>query len=696
MPATQPKAMTTPWGKNGLKNEIPEKRTPTSTYGSASYDTGFPSETMTPIASGGKPPSGKDMNGVLFDLSEHIVYQSAGNRYRFDAEWVQKTGGYAKGAVVMNDAGDTEYVSLVDNNTSNPNTEDRSGKWAIHAGNKLAQLAEQAGRKAVPIGAIFAFDKRVTEIEDWLICDGAKFNTTTYPDLYKALGNKDVLPQIPLSNIGMTAFFPTDEVPKGWIYFDDIHSKVTEQAYPKLYAFLVKKYGSIANVPTVEDRFIRNASNGLNVGLKQVDSAPNHYHGVGQDTGQDNDDIFVIKRGWSNPTPFTHYITYGDWNTQRRHANIQFSSGSLGTTNQIIEGGENRPKSLVQKLCIKAVDDFADVVFWIKAKNKAETSLDNSGVVNGGGSVVLSGDYEIQPTYKNILLNEATFATGQNTVSDALKTPLPECLFVAEWSHGGNQFSSTHFAQVGRTQDFNVAISPNAEPNQLNFVVNNRDISLNNTSNQEIKLLSLKILSGKVLFPEKPKATDDDPEVAVLLQAKADLQKSWQERLLEIRTEKAVIVDAKERDLALVTSHPFNITYSNSSIFSFYIPVSKNSLFPKNSVGLRKYDGKANLLNDDGNFIVKIDSKYTEEEAKNALNTGNKVDVFAFFMSNGFLTNGAYNNAKTVTEAAINKINDEYKPLISRLELQENELDSAMTSQIMRIDAQIQKLKNGE
>lgn len=143
---TQPKLLTTAWGENGLRNAIPHTRTDDMAQENATYADGFPSVTMTPISLGGKPPSGKDMNGVLHEITAHLVYQSKGQRYRFDATHCQAIGGYPKGAVLMNDRADTEYISLVDKNTANFNvaTVNIAGKWAVLS--SAIQLANKADK----------------------------------------------------------------------------------------------------------------------------------------------------------------------------------------------------------------------------------------------------------------------------------------------------------------------------------------------------------------------------------------------------------------------------------------------------------------------------------------------------------------------------------------------------------------------
>ena len=63
---------------NGTKNTIPEASQIGITNGAASLNDGFPPLTMTPIAAGGTPPSGADMNGILNLLSQSIRWQHAG------------------------------------------------------------------------------------------------------------------------------------------------------------------------------------------------------------------------------------------------------------------------------------------------------------------------------------------------------------------------------------------------------------------------------------------------------------------------------------------------------------------------------------------------------------------------------------------------------------------------------------------
>ncbi|HHE3654986.1 TPA: phage tail protein [Pasteurella multocida] len=215
--------------------------------------------------------------------------------------------------------------------------------------------AVEAEKKGLPVGAIVAFHKSAKP-HGYLKAIGGTFNQATYPDLYTANGNSNVLPNINRSDVGMTAYFAFDEIPNGWIAFDSIRSTVTQQNYPELYQYLVSKYGSISQVPLVEDRFIRNAGNGLRVGETQEDEIKTHSINV-----PDSSNLGGNLGVW-------HYAERGGANNQM-HNTITYEGGS-----------ETRPKSIVFKLCIKAKSSFEDVVFWIKAFGVVE----NAGILDAG------------------------------------------------------------------------------------------------------------------------------------------------------------------------------------------------------------------------------------------------------------------------------------------------------------------------
>ena len=217
----------------------------------------------------------------------------------------------------------------------------------------------------IPIGAVVSFPRAVTNPVGFLRADGSTFNQQTFPDLYQVLGNSNKLPDLTRSDVGMTAYFAVDNIPSGWIAFDEVATQVTEQRYPELYRHLVGKYGSINSVPKVADRFLRNAGNGLSVGQTQEDAIRNitgkfgPVDGDGRHTG-----------AFRQEESFGYGSTWSDsrwW--------VSFDASRV-----VPVANENRPKSLILKLCIKAINSFDDVVFWIKSHGE----VTNAGTLDAG------------------------------------------------------------------------------------------------------------------------------------------------------------------------------------------------------------------------------------------------------------------------------------------------------------------------
>ena len=240
---------------------------------------------------------------------------------------------------------------------------------------------KETGGDGVPIGAVVSFPRAVTNPVGFLKADGTTFNQRTFPDLYRTLGDSNQLPDLTHSDAGMTAYFAVDNIPAGWIAFDEIATQVTEQRYPELYRHLVGKYGSIAAVPKAEDRFIRNAGNGLQVGQTQEDEFKRHVHRVPIDY-----DSWFNHSSQGSKNPYFDYTTFAQssdlWSTLG-YDNADSDNGFVSPkdTSQMATGGnETRPKSLILKLCIKAINSFDDVVFWIKSHG----DVTNAGLLDAG------------------------------------------------------------------------------------------------------------------------------------------------------------------------------------------------------------------------------------------------------------------------------------------------------------------------
>lgn len=91
--------------------------------GAASLTDGFPPDTFTPVTAGGVPPFGQDFNGLLNQITAWNRWQAMGGPVKYDGTFQTAIGGYPQGAVIMSASTvGLFWLSLVDNNTSNPDT----------------------------------------------------------------------------------------------------------------------------------------------------------------------------------------------------------------------------------------------------------------------------------------------------------------------------------------------------------------------------------------------------------------------------------------------------------------------------------------------------------------------------------------------------------------------------------------------
>ena len=91
--------------------------------GLASLETGFADINSALVASGGIPPWGKDMNGILNLITQAIQWMQAGGQWPYDGTFQTTVGGYAKGSIVQSAVNPGNFwFSTVDNNAANPDT----------------------------------------------------------------------------------------------------------------------------------------------------------------------------------------------------------------------------------------------------------------------------------------------------------------------------------------------------------------------------------------------------------------------------------------------------------------------------------------------------------------------------------------------------------------------------------------------
>jgi|GEM_PF-2842809 len=111
------------------KRAIPQGSQIGVTGGAASLTDGFPPLNFLPISAGGIPPFGQDVNGILNEISASVQWLQAGGLSKYNAAFSAGIGGYPNGAVLLNASGTGFWVSIADNNTSNPDVGGANWKW---------------------------------------------------------------------------------------------------------------------------------------------------------------------------------------------------------------------------------------------------------------------------------------------------------------------------------------------------------------------------------------------------------------------------------------------------------------------------------------------------------------------------------------------------------------------------------------
>lgn len=121
-----PAAITEAWGINAdptlITYPIPVPTQLPGNPGRASFNDGFPQANFLPTALGGIPPSGKDFNGILAMVTAYCAAIQAGQFPQHDAAVSAAIGGYAKGALLANDAQTGFWISAVASNVTDPDT----------------------------------------------------------------------------------------------------------------------------------------------------------------------------------------------------------------------------------------------------------------------------------------------------------------------------------------------------------------------------------------------------------------------------------------------------------------------------------------------------------------------------------------------------------------------------------------------
>ena len=140
----------------GFTNPIPESSQIGITAGAASLHDGFPPVTFLQIGAGGTPPWGRDMNGILNQVSAWNQWQSMGGPVYWSSSLSSAIAGYPYGAIVAQGTAASPieanwWLSIEDNNTDDP-TPGTSPNWIGFGLFGVARIVTTSGAFSVNLG----------------------------------------------------------------------------------------------------------------------------------------------------------------------------------------------------------------------------------------------------------------------------------------------------------------------------------------------------------------------------------------------------------------------------------------------------------------------------------------------------------------------------------------------------------------
>ncbi|VAE40972.1 Phage tail fiber protein [Enterobacter hormaechei] len=295
-----PSRITKAFGVNGLKNTIPvDSSTSTDNNGVATFDKGFPAITMHPLSAGGIPPSGKDVNGVLYSTTLQQQWQNAGMTYPFSQDFSDAVSGYPKGAIVPSSVYTGQWLNLNEANGTSPESPTGANTGWVPINNygvtqitmtsgSIVMSSLQAAKDRIIISGTLTANVNLifpAWIKSWVVhnnctgnftitcrtasgtgvvvipglvsrlfCDGVNMSDETYNP------NNDM--------VGMVAPFAANSAPTGWLAADG--SLVSRITYARLFSRIGTTFGagdgaSTFALPDMRGEFVRGWDNGRGV-----------------------------------------------------------------------------------------------------------------------------------------------------------------------------------------------------------------------------------------------------------------------------------------------------------------------------------------------------------------------------------------------------------------------------------------------
>lgn len=359
----KPTQLPLPFAATGGRSSIPAASQIGITAGAASLADGFPPLTRTPIAAGGVPPSGLDMNGILYEMSAVDRWANMGGGYPYDSTYATAIGGYPKGARVLRADGLGYWLNIADNNTTDPDAGGANwrpdlmpGASAVTmTGSNVTLTAPQYGQPVIRITGLLTADLNLifpAISAQWTVINATTGAYTVTAKTASGTGvpvtgaqaivgdGANILAVTPVLNndVGIIAWFARSTAPTGYLKANG--AAISRAAYSSLFAAIGTTFGagdgvSTFNLPDLRGEFIRGwddsrgVDSGRIIGSAQTDEIKSH----------------------------THRLQYAS-STSAGGSYIVGSTAASGMSSDAVEytgGTETRPRNIALLACIKYI-----------------------------------------------------------------------------------------------------------------------------------------------------------------------------------------------------------------------------------------------------------------------------------------------------------------------------------------------------
>lgn len=389
-----PSRITKAFGVNGLKNTIPvDSSSTTDNNGVATFDKGFPEVTMQPLSAGGIPPSGKDMNGVLYSTTIQQQWQNAGMTYPFSQSFSDAVSGYPKGAIVPSSVYTGQWLNLNEANGTSPESSTGANTGWVPINNygvtqitmtsgSVVMSSLQAAKDRIIISGTLTANVNLifpAWIKSWVVHNNCTGNFTitcrtasgtgvvVIPGLVSRIfcDGVNITDETLNPNndmVGAVVGFAMNSAPEGWLAANG--SAVSRTTYARLFSRIGTTYGvgdgvNTFNLPDYRAEFLRGLDSGRGIdagrviGSAQAQQSVNHSHLLPTTSGTGGDGLMTAV--FTDDTSAMTYYPSGtnsynpspSANTTLRTytANASAIAGAFGD--------ETRPRNIAVLYCIK-------------------------------------------------------------------------------------------------------------------------------------------------------------------------------------------------------------------------------------------------------------------------------------------------------------------------------------------------------